>query len=272
MEDEYMKLDYVLIKGAGDLASGVACTLHRAGYRVMLTEIEQPTCVRRKVSFAEAIYEGQITIEGITGRRVGDLQSGLSVMADGEIAVRIDPLGQTLEELNPRVYIDATLSKRNTGISRNDAEVVIALGPGYDAGIDVHAVIETQRGPELGRVILSGYAIANTGIPGNVLGYTSERVLRSPAAGKFTSILDIGDYVEVNQIVGYVEGQPVKTAIGGVIRGLLKNGLSVPVGMKLGDIHPEQNREVCTQVTDKAWIVGKGVLQAINIIREMASA
>lgn len=262
-----MNTDYVLIKGAGDLASGVACTLHRAGYRVMLTEIEKPTCVRRKVSFAEAIYNEQITIEGITGKKVRDLQSGLSVIAKGQIAVRIDPAGETLKELNPDIYIEGTLSKRNTGISKNDANIVIALGPGYDAGKDVHAVIETQRGPELGKVILSGFAIANTGIPGNVLGYTSERVLRAPVPGIFKSILDIGDFVEANDIVGYVDDKPVRTVIGGVIRGLLKTGLSVPQGMKLGDIHPEKNREVCTRITDKAWTVGKGVLQAIDILR-----
>lgn len=261
-----MELDYVLIKGAGDLASGVACTLHQAGYRVILTEIEQPTCVRRKVSFADAIYNDQITIEGIVGRKVDDWQSAQKVLNNNQVAVLIDPQGEITQKFRPYVFIEATLSKKNTGISKNNAQIVLALGPGFNAGSDVHAVIETQRGKELGKVIYSGFAIANTGIPGDVLGYTSERVLRAPVVGKFNSILNIGDFVEANDIVGYVEDSPVRTRIGGVIRGLLKSGFWVPCGMKLGDIHPEKNKEVCSRITDKAWVVGRGVLLAIEDI------
>jgi xanthine dehydrogenase accessory factor len=260
--------DYVLIKGAGDLASGVACVLHRAGYQVLLTEIEQPTCVRRKVSFAEAIYDGEIAIEGITGKKADSLQDAMKVLRTRKIAVLADPQGYILRKFNPCVFVEATLSKKYTGTSKDDAEIVIALGPGFGAGRDVHAVIETQRGNELGKVIYAGFAAANTGIPGNVLGYTIERVLRAPAAGKFCSILDIGDFVEADQIVGYVDQYPVRTIIGGVVRGLLQSGLSVPSGMKLGDIHPGKNREVCAQITDKAWTVGKGVLLAISTLHK----
>ncbi len=263
-----MYYDYVLIKGAGDLASGVACTLHRAGYRVILTEIEQPTCVRRKVSFAEAVYNKQITIEGVTGQKANAWENAQKVLNSGQVAVIVDPLQKIKREFPPAVFIEATLAKRNNGISKNDGEIVMALGPGFEAGTDVHAVIETQRGETLGSVIYSGFAIADTGIPGDVLGYTSERVLRAPAAGEFRSILDIGDFVDAYDIIGSIGNYPVRANIGGVVRGLLHSGLMVPKGMKLGDIHPQKNKAVCTQITDKAWTVGKGVLQAIEALRK----
>jgi xanthine dehydrogenase accessory factor len=262
-----MSSGYILIKGAGDLASGVACVLHRAGFPVIMTEIEQPTCVRRKVSFAEAVYEKEITVEGVQGIRTDHLQQAMDIIEQGKIAVMVDSQGYTLKKIHPYVFIEATLSKKYTGTSKKDADIVIALGPGFEAGKDVHAVVETQRGRELGKVILSGYATPNTGIPGNVMGFTSERVLRAPAQGKFCSILDIGDLVEAGQIIGYVDQYPVTPVIGGVIRGLLRSGLFVPLGMKLGDIHPEPNKDVCTKVTDKAWTVGEGVLQAINLLK-----
>jgi len=259
-----MYYEYVLIKGAGDLASGVACTLHRAGYRIILTEIEQPTCVRRKVSFAEAVYNERITIEGVTGQRVSTWENAQKLIKSGQIAVIVDPRQEIKQKFVPAVFLEATLAKRNNGTSKNDGEIVIALGPGFEAGTDVHAVIETQKGETLGSVIYSGYAIADTGIPGDVLGYTSERVLRAPAAGEFRSILDIGDFVDANDIIGFVGNCPVRANIGGVVRGLLHSGLMVHKGMKIGDIFPQKNKAVCTLVSDKAWTVGKGVLQAIE--------
>ncbi len=261
-------LNYVLIKGAGDVASGVALTLVKAGFRVVMTEIAQPTCVRRKVSFAEAIYEGEITVEGIRGTRAADFREALEIASEGQAAVIVDPRGETLKKYPPLIYIDAAMTKKNYGTSIDDAGIVIALGPGYEAGVDAHAVIETKRGSSIGRPLYQGTALPNTGIPGYVKGYTAERVLRSPAEGNFTGALNIGDPVNKGDIVGYVSGVPVKAAIKGTVRGLLKNGLTVSKGAKLGDIHPEVNREIVFSVTDKAWAIGKGVLEAISTLQE----
>ena len=256
--------DYVLIKGAGELASGVACTLFGAGYRVLLTEIEQPTCVRRKVSFAAAIYDGEITIAGVTGQKADRWEDALSLIYNDKIAVMIDPWQQVKGRFIPTVFIDAILAKKNTGTEIQDGELVIALGPGFEAGQDAHVVIETKRGASLGRKIYSGQAMENTGIPGEIRGYTSERVIRAAAAGTFRALLEIGDYVDRGDLVGFINNQEVKASISGVIRGLLYSGLEVSPGAKLGDIHPEKNQLVCSRVTDKALIIGRSVLQVIE--------
>ncbi|MDD4783558.1 MAG: selenium-dependent molybdenum cofactor biosynthesis protein YqeB [Syntrophaceticus sp.] len=261
-------LNYVLIKGAGDVASGVALTLIEEGFRVVMTEVAQPTCVRRKVSFAEAVYEGEITIEGIRGSRAGDFREALEIASEGQAAVLVDPRGDTLKKYPPLIYIDAAMTKKNFGTSINDAGIVIALGPGYEAGVDAFAVIETKRGSSIGRPLYQGAALPNTGIPGYVKGYTAERVLRSPAEGIFTGELNIGDPVNKGDNVGYVGDVPVKAAIKGTVRGLLRNGLKVNRGAKLGDIHPEVNREIVFSVTDKAWAIGRGVLEAISILQK----
>lgn len=261
-------LNYVLIKGAGDLASGVACTLVKAGFRVVMTEIPQPTCVRRKVSFAEAVYEGETVVEGFKGRKACSFEQALEIANKGDIAVLVDPLCETLKKFRPLIFIEATMAKKNLGTSKDDAGIVIALGPGYRAGVDVHAVIETQRGAALGRPLYEGEALPNTGIPGDVKGYTIERVMRSPAHGIFRSRLTIGDTVKSGDIIGFVDDVPVVARIDGTIRGLLRSGLKVSTGMKLGDIHPELNSDVAFIVTDKAWAVGKGVLEAIITLQE----
>lgn len=261
-------LNYVLIKGAGDLASGVALTLVKAGFRVVMTELPQPTCVRRKVSFAEAVYEGEIIIDGIRGSRVEDFEEAQEIACRGEVAVLVDPQGETLRKYPPLIYIDAAMTKKNLGTTINDASIVIALGPGYEAGVDVHAVIETKRGTSMGRPIYQGSALPNTGIPGDVLGYTEERVLRSPGEGIFKAELDIGDQVYKGDIVGYVDNVPVIASINGTVRGLLRSGLKVGKGAKLGDIHPEVNREIIFTVTDKARAVGRGVVEAISTLQE----
>jgi len=261
-------LNYVLIKGAGDLASGVALTLVKAGFLVVMTEVPQPTCVRRKVSFAEAVYEGEITIEGIRGRLVGDFGEAQEIACSGEIAVLVDPDGETLRKHPPLIYIDAAMTKKNTGTSIKDAGIVIALGPGFKAGVDVHAVIETKRGRHIGQPLYQGTALPNTGIPGEIKGYTVERVLRAPTEGIFTAVMKIGDQVNQGDIVGYVDGQPVLATINGIVRGLLKSGLKVGKGAKLGDIHPEVNRDIIYAVTDRAQAVGKGVLEAISSLQQ----
>jgi xanthine dehydrogenase accessory factor len=261
-------LNYVLIKGAGDVASGVALTLIKEGFRVVMTEIAQPSCVRRKVSFAEAVYGGEIRIEGVQGSKAGDFREALEIASKGRAAVIVDPQGETLKNYPPLIYIDAAMTKKNLGTTIEDAGIVIALGPGYEAGVDVHAVIETKRGSSMGRPIYQGAALPNTGIPGDVKGYTAERVLRSPTEGIFTGALNIGDPVNKGDNVGYVGDVPVKAAIKGTVRGLLKDGLTVSRGAKLGDIHPEVNREIVFSVTDKAWAIGNGVLEAISTLQE----
>jgi len=261
-------LNYVLIKGAGDVARGVAVTLVQAGFPVVMTELPQPTCVRRMVSFAETVYEGEITIEGIRGRRAGDFGEALQIACSGEVAVLVDPDGETLRKHPPLIYIDATMAKKNMGTSIKDAAIVIALGPGYEAGLDVHAVIETKRGSSMGKPLYKGAALPNTGIPGELKGYTVERGVRAPAEGIFTAELKIGDQVKKGDIVGYVGDQAVRAAINGTVRGLLRSGLKVDKGAKLGDIHPEIDREIVYKVTDKALAVGRGVLEAISYLQK----
>ncbi len=261
-----MGRELALIRGAGDLASGVACVFREAGYPVVMTETEQPTCVRRMVSFAEAVYEGQICVEGIWGRLANGFDEAMQIAKKGEIAVLVDPRGEILKKFRPAIFIDAAMAKKNLGTSIRDADVVIALGPGFEAGVDAHAVIETQRGPDLGNPIFKGKAAPNTGIPGEVMGYTVERVLRAPAGGIFHAKLKIGDLVKQGETVALVNGEPVKAKIGGVVRGLLRDGLEVHPGMKVGDVHPAEDPGVCFTVTDKARAVGRGALAAVRIL------
>jgi xanthine dehydrogenase accessory factor len=257
----------VFIKGAGDLASGVAYVFKKEGYSVVMTEVEQPACVRRMVSFAEAVYEGEMCVQGVWGRLAASFEQAKQIMEKGDIAVLVDPQAETVEKFYPQVLIDATMAKKNLGTKMNDANIVIALGPGFEAGKDVHAVIETQRGPNLGKPIYHGMAAPNTGIPGNVLGFTIQRVLRAPGDGVFHTLVKIGDLVEKGDTVALVNELPVNTEIGGVVRGLLKDGLTVHKGMKVGDIHPEKNSEVCYSITDKALAVGRGALEAFNFLQ-----
>jgi len=263
-----LSFKYVLIKGAGDLASGTACLLNKAGFPVVMTEIPEPTCVRRKVSFAEAVYQGETWVEDVKGVLANNFFEAEEVTKRGDIALLIDPEGNTLKKFPPEIFIDASMAKKNRDTNMNLGKIVIALGPGFEGGKDVHAVIETQRGPDLGKVIFSGWAAPDTGIPGDVLGYTSKRLLRAPAKGVFREVKTIGDFVDQGDIVAYVDDHPVRSQIAGTVRGLLKSGLAVYQGMKAGDVHPEKNLEVVAAVTDKAWIIGRGVLKAILSLRE----
>lgn len=257
----------VLVKGGGDLASGVVYRLHRVGMRVMITELPRPTVIRRAVAFASAMYEDAVDIEGVVGRRVASLGEALECLAKGEVPVMADPEAQVVSEWGPEVLVDATLAKRNIGTEVSDAPIVIGVGPGFVAGTDVHAVIETNRGHYLGRVILEGSAAPDTGIPGEVMGHTVERVLRAPRGGIFRAEKRIGDQVSAGEVVGNVESSPAVAKIGGVIRGLLADGLVVTQGMKIGDVDPRDVRENCFTISDKALAVGGGVLEAILYLR-----
>jgi xanthine dehydrogenase accessory factor len=262
----------VLVRGGGDLASGVVYRLHRSGMQVMVLERAQPTVIRRAVAFGAAMFEGVVEIEGIVGRRVDALEEAEDSLAKGEVPVMADPEGKAISEWSPEVVVDAILAKRNLGTKITDAPIVIGLGPGFEAGVDVHAVVETERGHNLGRVILEGTAAPDTGIPGAVMGYTVERVLRAPCAGVFEGEKQIGAAVKQGGVVGYVNGTRVVAGITGVIRGLIANGLMVREGLKVGDIDPRGIREHCFTISDKALAIGGGVLEAIFYLRRKLSA
>jgi xanthine dehydrogenase accessory factor len=251
-----------VIKGAGDLATGVALCLHRAGFAIAMTEIAQPTVVRRTVAFAQAVYEGKASVEGARAARVG--APGIEgALAQGTIAVIVaEDAAEVLGVVRPALLVDAIIAKRNLGTSMGDAPVVIGVGPGFVAGRDTHAVVETRRGHDLGRTLFEGSAHENTGIPGDIGGYTWQRVVRSPATGTFRTAAEIGDLVVAGDILGYVGDQPVRAAIDGVLRGLLHAGLPVTEGFKLGDVDPRADPSRCYTVSDKARAVGGGVLTA----------
>lgn len=253
----------VLIKGAGDIASGSAYRLRRAGFRVAMTDLARPTSIRRTVCFSEAIVHGTATVEGMTARYAADADAAKRIMDAGEIAVLADERADCRHALRPDAVVDAILAKRNLGTAMDDAPAVIALGPGFTAGTDCHAVVETMRGHLLGRAYYEGAAAPNTGVPGNVGGFTIERILRAPCAGVFRGVHRIADTVEKDEIVAYVDDQPIRAAIPGVLRGLLPDGTEVYAGMKSGDVDPRCKKENCYLISDKALAVAGGVLEAV---------
>lgn len=252
----------VLIRGAGDIASGIALRLYRAGLSVVMTDLERPTAIRRTVCFSQAILLGQVTVEDVTAR-AASLPQVEAILAAGEIPVLADPQCRCREALRPDVLVDAILAKKNLGTRITDAPAVIAVGPGFTAGVDCHAVVETMRGHTLGRVIWDGPALPNTNIPGLIGGFAGERVLRAPCNGVFRQVLDIGAQVQAGDIAGYVEDQPVTCTISGVLRGILPSGVTVFRGMKSGDVDPRCQPDFCRLASDKALAVGGGVLEAI---------
>ena len=254
----------VAIKGAGDLASGVAWRLFQARIRrLYLLELARPLAVRRSVAFCEAIYEGGQTVEGLSALRISAAEELPRVWRRGAIAVRADPAWNTLSELPPDVVIDAILAKRNLGTRLEEAPLVIGLGPGFIAGRDVHRVIETQRGHHFGRVLKHGSAQTDTGVPGNIGGYTTRRVLRAPAEGVVHMHAQLGDLIRSGTLVASVNGEPIRARLSGVLRGLIRDGTPVTVGMKLGDIDPRSRKSYCTTISDKARGLGGAVLEAI---------
>ncbi len=253
----------VVVKGGGDLGTGVAWRLHRCGFRVLVTEIPRPTVIRRAVAFASAVYENEITVDGITARQVTDDAGVATCWKEERVPVLVDPEGAVILRLQPDVVVDAIIAKRNIGTHITDAPVVVALGPGFTAGVDCHAVVETNRGHNLGRVLLQGSAEPNTGAPGIVGGQSARRVLRASAEGRFQALRAIGDRVQAEQVVAYVDDAPVRSQLDGVVRGLLHDGLRVSSGMKVGDVDPRGVVSHCFTISDKALALGGGVLEAI---------
>ncbi|MBI4864659.1 MAG: EF2563 family selenium-dependent molybdenum hydroxylase system protein [Candidatus Riflebacteria bacterium] len=250
----------VLIRGAGDLASGTAHRLFRCGFRVVMTEVAEPLAVRRSVAFATAVYEGTATVCGVTARVA---ESVPATFDGGWIPVLVDPEASCRRTLSPPVLVDARLLKKGIETRLADAPLVIGLGPGFTAGVHAHAVIETNRGHDLGRIVTEGEAEPDTGIPGDIDGVTWQRFLRAPTDGVFESDRRIGDAVAAGDRVGSVQGAPVVAAVSGILRGLLRPGLRVPAGMKLGDVDPRARREHCFTLSDKARTVSGAVLEAI---------
>lgn len=260
----------VLIKGAGDLATGTACRLYQAGFKVVMTDIAQPMAVRRTVAFCQCVYDGTTQVEGITARRVETPAQAVEAIAAGEIPVLVDPQAEIRRQMPFDAVVDAILAKTNLGTAITDAPIVLALGPGFTAGVDCHAVIETKRGHYLGRVILEGSAIPNTGVPGDIGGYTTQRIIRASADGIFHPVAKIGDTVAEGDLVARVDDIPIYALMPGTVRGMLPDGLAVTKGLKSGDIDPRCEYNHCFTVSDKARSIGGGVLEALLYFQNKA--
>lgn len=258
------KKSIIAIKGAGEMATGVAVRLKNAGFsRIFMVDIDTPQAVRRSVSFSEAVYGSTSFVEGIEAVLVPDVEGMYDAWKKSRIAILVDPRWQFITQVKPQIVIDAIIAKKNLGTTIDDGALVIGLGPGFSAGIDAHRVIETMRGHDLGRVLSKGAAMPNTGIPGNIGGYTIDRVLRSPAAGIFQTHHNIADLITVDEVVAKVEGHNVVAQVDGVIRGLVRDGITVHKGMKIGDIDPRGQVQYCYSVSEKSRAIGGAVLEAI---------
>lgn len=254
----------ILIRGAGDLATGIAAELWERGHQILMTEVPVPLAVRRKVSFSRAVYKSRTTVEGMEAVLAENFTEAERIIADGKIAVMIDPEAKVREAYSPDVLVDGIMAKKNLGTSIADAPLVIGIGPGFTAGMDCHFVIETQRGEHLGEVIKSGCAIPNTGIPGNVGGYTIERLIKASADGVMEPVAKIGDVVEKGQLVARCSGVPVYSGLHGVVRGMLQSGVPVKQGLKIGDVDARLDKKLCYLISDKARIIGQGVVKAMD--------
>lgn len=258
-----MNRGLVVVRGGGDIASGTIHRLTKCGFRVVVLEIDKPTVIRRTVSFANALFDKEITIEGIKAIRTDDINHVNDYLNKSIIPILVDETGKSIDTLKPDIVIDAILAKKNLGTNMEMAPIVIGLGPGFTAGKDVHAVIETNRGHDLGKVIYSGKPQKNTGIPGNIEGYTHERVIRSSNEGIVSTKAGIGDIVNKGDCIGYVDESPILAPLDGVIRGLIKSGLYVTENFKIGDVDPRGKVDHCFTISDKARAVAGGVLEAI---------
>ena len=259
----YPAIMLTVIRGAGDIATGVALRLWRSGVQVVMTDLPSPTAIRRTVCFSQAIVLGRVTVEDVTAVRAETAEEALALLKECVIPVLPDPEGTCISRLRPDAVVDAILAKKNLGTKMTDAPAVVGVGPGFTAGVDCHAVVETMRGHTLGRTYYEGSALPNTGIPGLIGGFSGERVLRAPADGVFRQKLDIGAQVTEGDVAGEVEGIPMCCTLTGVLRGILADGTPVFKGMKAGDVDPRGQEANCFTASDKALAVGGGVLEAV---------
>lgn len=253
----------VLLRGGGDLATGVATRLHRSGFRVLVTETEQPLAVRRLVALAQAVYDGEVEIEDLRGKRIEAVERAGECWTAGAVPVLVDPEAASLAALNPAALVDGRMRKKPPELGLGAAPVVVGLGPGFTAGVDCHAVIETNRGHHLGRVLWQGRTEADSGVPEPVRGYDVDRVLRAPAEGRLQAGVQLGSVVEAGDRLAEVGGVPLEAPFRGALRGLVHDGLPVRKGMKVGDLDPRAEPSYCFQISDKALAVGGGVLEAL---------
>ena len=261
---ETWQKNLVIVRGGGDIATGTIFKLFQCGFPVLVLEIANPSCIRRTISFCEAVFDDNVVVEGISACKVSSLEEAYAIYEKNAVPVMIDPRGTVIKEANPAVVVDAILAKKNLGTTMQDAPIVIGLGPGFIAGKDVHAVIETQRGHDLGRVIYKGEASPNTGIPGVIAGYGKERVIHAPCEGILHIEKQIGDEVQKGDIIATIDGVPVPATIPGIVRGMILEEYQVSQGLKMADIDPRlAEKENCHRISDKARCVAGGVLEAI---------
>ncbi len=254
----------IIVRGAGDLATGTIHRLARCGFNVLALETEDPSAIRRSVSFCEAVFDGRAEIEGVICEKAENADALEEIFKRGNVALMIDPKGEMINVLKPEIVVDAIIAKKNIGTRKDMAKLVIALGPGFTAGIDCDVVIETMRGHNLGRAIREGSALPNTGVPGVIAGYGKERVIHSPASGKIKNIREIGDVVEAGEVIARIGETDVTATISGVLRGIIRDGYNVSKGLKIADIDPRREQvKNCFTISDKARSIAGGVLEEV---------
>lgn len=258
----------IVVRGGGDLATGSVYKLKKSGFPVLILEAANPSAIRRNVAFCEAVCQGVQTVEDMTCHLAQSLEQAEALLREGKLAVLVDPASVSISKLQPLAVVDAILAKKNLGTNRDMAPITVALGPGFTAGVDVDAVVETKRGHHLGRVLWSGSAAANTGIPGIIGGFGKERVIHCPAKGILRNVKHITDTVSKGDVIALVETEngpvPVKATLDGILRGLIRDGYPVNVGFKMADIDPRaEEYNNCFTISDKARCIAGGVLEAI---------
>ena len=260
--------DLIIVRGGGDLATGTISKLKKSGFPVLILESAKPSAIRRNVAFCEAVYQGTQTVEDLTCHLAQSAEQAEQFLREGKLTVLVDPKAESIPLLKPLAVVDAILAKKNLGTNRRMAPITVALGPGFTAGEDVDAVVETKRGHNLGRVLWSGSAAPNTGIPGEIGGYDKERVIHSPAKGILRNVKHITDTVSKGEVIAVVETEtgtvPVKASLDGILRGFIRDGYPVTVGFKMADIDPRGDEyDNCFTISDKARCIAGGVLEAI---------
>lgn len=260
--------DLIIVRGGGDLATGTIYKLYKCGFSVLILEVEKPSAIRRNVAFSEAVYEGSQKVEDVTCYRAESPEQAVSFLEEGKLTVLVDPKGDVIPQLEPVAVVDAILAKKNLGMNKGMAPITVALGPGFTAGEDVDAVIETNRGHNLGRVLWNGAAAPNTGVPGIIAGYGKERVLYSPASGIMKNVCSITDTVKKGDIIAQIETEsgmiPVTASLDGLLRGLIRDGYAVKEGFKIADIDPRSDQyQNCFTISDKARCIAGGAVEAI---------
>lgn len=256
--------DMVIVRGGGDIATGVIQKLFRSGFKVLVLEVEKPTAIRRKVSLCEAVFDQKVVVEDIEAVLVKDIEAIEKAWNDGFVPVMVDETGESIRRFKPKIVVDAILAKKNLGTNRSMAPITVAIGPGFNASVDVDVVIETKRGHQLGKLIFNGCAIKNSGIPGVVGGYSIERVIHSPKTGVIHNLKNIGDVLKAGDVIALIDKIEVKTNLSGILRGIIRDNLYVTKGLKIADVDPRFSEiENCHTISDKARSIGGAVLEAI---------